>query len=159
MKFKLFSLTAIFMITIFSGSLLTGQPGNYLEKIESLRITFFTERLDLTSDEASRFWPVYKDFNNRREKINEDRRILFRYVMKNTDFLTDKEINESLEKYITLQKEEAELTEVFNRKFLEILPAKKVLAVYIAENQFKAYILNQLRESLPDERFQRRIRP
>lgn len=124
-----------------------GQVLNYVEKIESLRIGFFTERLALTPDESAKFWPVYNDFNHRREKINEDRRSLFRYLMRNSEYLSEKEINESLDKYINLQREETELVVSFNQRFLEILPPKKVLNIYVTENQFKAYILNQIKEN------------
>jgi hypothetical protein len=146
MKYKI---VLIGIFTQFLGSIVIAQPENYMEKIEAIRKDFFTDKLELTSDEAAKFWPIYKDFNNRREKINEDRRILFRYINRNSDFLTDKEIDESLEKYINFQKEETLLTEQFNKKFLEILPPKKVLRIYITENQFKAYILNQIRENRP----------
>jgi hypothetical protein len=135
-----------------------GQEGTYLEKIEAIRKDFFTERLELTPDEASKFWPVYSDFNNRREKINEDRRILFRYVTRNSEFLTEKEINDSLEKYLSLEKEETVLAEQFNQKFLSILPPKKVLKIYVTENQFKAYILNQIRNNRQSDRMPGRVR-
>jgi hypothetical protein len=69
--------------------------------------------------------------------------------MRNGDYLTEKEVTESLEKYLSLQKQETELTVVFNQKFLEIIPPKKVLKVYLTENLFKAYILNQIKDNRP----------
>ncbi len=156
MKYKIIYVVIVISLIIFlPRSLSYGQPENYMDKIESIRIAFFTERLDLTTEEAQKFWPVYKDFSNRREKINEDRRLLFRYIMKNGDFLSDKEINESLDKYLNLSKEETSLNEVFNQKFLNILPPKKVIKIYITENQFKAYILNQIKERRPNNQGQR----
>jgi hypothetical protein len=132
---------------IFFNHIAYGQAEGPMQKLESMRIAFFTERLALTSSEAEKFWPVYRDYNNRKEKINEERRSLIRYISKNGDYLSEKEINESLGKYLTLQKDETNLSEIFNQKFLEILPAKKVLKIYITENQFKAYILNQIKEN------------
>ena len=32
------------------------------EKLESARIAYFTSRMDLTPDEAAKFWPVYKEY-------------------------------------------------------------------------------------------------
>ena len=134
---------------IFFRSPAFGQEEPYLEKIESMRIGFFTEKLALTPDEAEKFWPVFRDYTNRKEKINVERRSLFRYIMRNGDYLSEKEVSESLEKFLSLQKEESGLTEVFNQKFLDILPPKKVLKIYMAENQFKVYILNQIKENRP----------
>ena len=139
----------IFFSMGFFMSPVFGQAEPYMERIESMRIAFFTEKLSLTPQEAEKFWPVFRDYTNRKEKINVDNRNLFRYIMRNGDYLSEKEVNESLEKHLSLQKEETELSEVFNQKFLEILPAKKVLKIYLAENQFKAYILNQIKDNRP----------
>ena len=140
----------VFYALIFFTQFTFGQAERPLEKLESMRIAFFTERLALSPTEAEKFWPVYRDFNNRKEKINEEKRSLFRYVIKNMDYLTEKEINEALDKHLTLQKEETNLSENFNKKFLEILPPNKVLKIYITENQFKAYILTQIRDNRQD---------
>ena len=140
---RLIVFSALILFTQFAFS----QAERPLEKLESMRIAFFTERLALSQVEAEKFWPVYRDFNNRKEKINEERRSLFRYVIKNMDYLTENEINEALEKHLNLQKEESNLSENFNKKFLEILPPNKVLKIYITENQFKAYILTQIRDN------------
>ena len=136
-------------VMIFFKSQAFSQAEPYLERIESMRIAFFTEKLALTPAEAEKFWPVFNDYTNRKEKINIERRNLYRYIMRNDNFLTDKEISESLEKNLSLQKEETELIVVFNQKFLDILPPKKVLKIYLAENQFKAHILNQIKENRP----------
>jgi hypothetical protein len=141
----LFLITALFFFIFKS----FGQEEPNIERMESMRIAFFTEKLSLTKAEAEKFWPVFNDYANRKEKINADRRNLFRYIQRNGDYLSEKEVNESLEKYINLEKEDKELSELFNQKFLEILPAKKVLKIYLADHQFKVFILNQIRENRP----------
>lgn len=158
-NYKVFAGILLIAGLLFSGSVLPGQdrpgqdrPGQdmpNLERMEQMRIAFFTEKLDLTKSEAEKFWPIFNDYSSRREKINEDRRILFRYIQRNGDYLSEKEISESLDKYLNLEKEEKEVSVVFNQKFLEILPAKKVLKIYLADHQFKVFILNQIRENRP----------
>ena len=34
------------------------------EKIQSLKIAFITQKLQLTTDEAEKFWPVYNQYDN-----------------------------------------------------------------------------------------------
>jgi len=144
-------LTRLILIAafFFICSVSSGQDEPNIERMESMRIAFFTEKLALTKTEAEKFWPVFNDYTNRKEKINADRRNLFRYIQRNGDYLSDKEVSESLEKYINLDKEDKELSEVFNQKFLEILPARKVLKIYLADHQFKVFILNRIRENRP----------
>ena len=41
------------------------------ERIEATRIAFITERLNLSSKEATVFWPVYNEFSNQLKKIRQ----------------------------------------------------------------------------------------
>nr|MDQ6889459.1 hypothetical protein [Bacteroidota bacterium] len=58
----------IFILYIFFSSL----PGLYAqddndprgERVEALKIAFITQKLDLTADEAQKFWPVYNQYEN-----------------------------------------------------------------------------------------------
>ena len=34
-----------------------------MEQLESAKIGFFTTRMELTPEEASKFWPVYNEYN------------------------------------------------------------------------------------------------
>ena len=54
---------AFFAATNFLGA----QTG--MDKIKSLKIAFITERLNLSSDEAAVFWPVYNEHEDAIEKL------------------------------------------------------------------------------------------
>ena len=43
-----------------------------LEKMESMRVAFLTNKLDLTTDESTRFWPVYNEFARKRMELRKD---------------------------------------------------------------------------------------
>ena len=44
-------------------------PQRVQEKIESQRVAFLTQKLDLTPEESAAFWPIYNDFKKaQREK-------------------------------------------------------------------------------------------
>jgi hypothetical protein len=50
-----------------------------------------------------------------------------------------------IEKFIRLTKEESDLFLAYHEKFKEVLPIKKVMQIYIAEEQYKTFLLRQLR--------------
>lgn len=39
------------------------------EKLESARVAFFTNRLDLKSSQAEKFWPIYNQHNEKRTEL------------------------------------------------------------------------------------------
>lgn len=57
-----------------------------------MKIAFLTRRLNLTPDEAKKFWPVYNQFSDELKNIRESRNKAARDVKENLDNLSDKEI-------------------------------------------------------------------
>lgn len=136
-------------ILLISGLHLHGQS-RQVEKQDNLqqqKMNFFTENLQLTSGEAAKFWPVYNDYQNRRDKITKDRNTLLVYFESNKNNLTETEAGDLIAKYLTFQQEETRLLETYTKKFEEFLPARKVMQIYIAEMEFKKWLLQNLRQN------------
>ena len=62
MKHHIFLL--FIMLGCFSGIKAQNGDETRAEKIESLKIAFITQKLQLTTDEAQKFWPVYNQYEN-----------------------------------------------------------------------------------------------
>ena len=52
------------MLGCFSGIKAQDGDKTRAEKIEALKIAFITQKLQLTTDEAQKFWPVYNQYEN-----------------------------------------------------------------------------------------------
>lgn len=122
------------------------QDGPVRERIQTERIAFFTEKLDLSSGEAEKFWPVYNDYTNRKEQINREMQNQRMFVARNASNMSDAEMEEYLNNFLNYQNDEHALFQEYHAKFLDILPVRKVMMLYIAETQFKQYLLQKLRE-------------
>ncbi len=65
-----------YLITIVSfflaGATAVAQPEPTAEKIEALRIAYLTKQLDLSTEEAQRFWPVYNEYTTGAKALNEE---------------------------------------------------------------------------------------
>jgi hypothetical protein len=115
------------------------------KRIHEEKVAFFNKRLNLSKAEAQKFWPVYNDYQSRKNKISNEKRTLMRYYSENASNMTDVEISETLNKYISYEKLETDLLVTYNDRFRSILPDEKVLKIYVAEVQFKDYLLKKLR--------------
>jgi len=135
------------LLFIFTSVLFGQQSENKVEQINAQKIAFFTEKLSLTAKEAQQFWPVYNDYWLRKNKLIEDRKNLMNYCSDNISNLSEKEIEEIADKYTRFYTEEANLLVKYNDKFKSVLPVKKVMKLYIADNQFKVYLLQQIRNA------------
>jgi len=117
------------------------------ESIKAKKIAFFTEKLNLTPEEAQRFWPVYNDYWKKKNRIIEDRRSLMKECSEKMGRLSAKETERYADQYIKSHKLEAELLQEFNEKFKRVLPVDKVMKLYFADHEFKTYLLQQIRNA------------
>lgn len=116
------------------------------ERLDAYKIAFYTKRLNLTSQEAERFWPVYNEYQDKKNDIQQQRILLARNSNQNSVNMSDKELTDAGDKLISLHMEEANLALEFHKKFKEILSPEKVLRLYQAENQYRLTLLNELRD-------------
>ena len=121
------------------------------DKIKSLKVAFLTERLDLTSKEAQIFWPVYNEFEEKREAMREREHTEIREKMWNSESLSEKEASELINHYLRFEEEEEELDKNFIESIREVIPAKKTLMLLRSEYEFKRQLLKQYRNKKGDK--------
>jgi hypothetical protein len=117
--------------------------GRKLEKIQTLKVAFITDKIDLTSAQAERFWPVYHKYEN-------DVRDLRRSYLTQNETKTKGFSREEAQRYIddNLDYQEAviALKRRYKDEFLKIISAKQLSDLYAAEHEFKQMLIQKLRE-------------
>ena len=126
-----------------------------LEKLNNYKIGFFTKRLNLTSEEAEKFWPVYNEYQGKRNLIQLEKLKINRNFNQNGSTLSDNQLVEMGDKYVDCLVQESALAVAFHKKLREVLSPSKVIMYYQAENQYKAQLLNELQ----NVRQQQKVRP
>ncbi len=117
-----------------------------MERLESYKIAFFTKRLNLSPEEAEKFWPVYNDYQEQKNLIQKEKADIIRNFNQNETSLTDNELNKLGDKLIATITQESSLASDFHKKLKEVLPPAKVIRLYQAENQYRMQLLNELQE-------------
>jgi hypothetical protein len=144
----------LFIMSVYPVIRSSAQNPN-LEKLNNYKIGFFTKKLNLTSEEAEKFWPVYNDYQGQRNKIQLEKLKLNRNFNQNESSLSDNQLEEIGDKYVDCLVQESNLAVAFHKKIKEVLPPVKVILYYQAENQYKAQLLNELQ----NVRQQQKARP
>jgi hypothetical protein len=144
----------LLIILIYPVTKSVGQNTN-LEKLNNYKIGFFTKRLNLTSEEAEKFWPVYNKYQGQRNQIQLEKMKLNRTFNQNESTLSDKQLEEMGDKYVDCIVQESALAVTFHKKLKTVLSPAKVIMYYQAENQYKVQLLNELQ----NQRQQQKLRP
>lgn len=133
----------LILLVSFSGFAQRG--GEIQERIKAQKIAFITEKLELTSEEAQQFWPIYNEFEAKVEKIKSENLRPLKKEMRQ-DNVSDKRANEILEKLIKAETEmhNARLELVEDLK--TVISAKKIIMLKVAEDQFNQKLLDKLKD-------------
>ena len=147
MKRNLFIALTGFLLFIFSPAI--GQDQSHearWEKMKAEKVAFLTTQLALTSAEAEKFWPVYNEMEKQRWDAQKARRELENKVSEAEESLSENEIIKLTRDFAGSMAKEGALMSGYNEKLLKVIPAKKVLKLYKAENEFRMNMIRKYRD-------------
>jgi hypothetical protein len=137
---KLFTLLCFLLSAIISDA-----QDDKMDKIEAYKIAFITERLDLTSKEATVFWPVYNEYMDKLralKKQDRERTKAFNLISDPSEAESDKFLKE----FLAFKKQEKELTCSYVAEFRKVIPTAKVAKLVTLEQEFKMQLLQKYKE-------------
>lgn len=115
-------------------------------KMKSMKIAFITEHLELTPGEAEKFWPIYNEYEKKRDEATKG---IFEHFnpehgepLELSDEDADKTIRRRFEEEQTL----LDLKKEYYGKYKEVLPASRIFKLHQVENRFKRHLLERVRE-------------
>lgn len=97
--------------------------------IQALKVGFITERLQLSSEEAELFWPIYNEYNDKKYQLR-------------------KECNQKkgADDFMECEKKQVALKNDYHAKFKNVLHEEKLGKLYQAEKDFKRKLLEESRK-------------
>ena len=122
------------------------------EKIRAYKVSFLTEKLDLTPDEAEKFWPIYNKYDKNMMSLHREERVSIKKKIKENggiEKLSEKESKEILKNIQTINKQRYEIKAKFHKQVSKILPYKKILALEIAEHDFHRSLFKKYKRKKP----------
>ncbi len=155
---KLSILLILFCSLLFSGHIIAQQGGGRMgnrpakEKVEAMKIGFITDYLDLTSEEAKVFWPVYNKYQEEMEQLRKGRRQNFMNDRTDYETMSDAELEKIVDSEITFHQNELDIQKKYHPQFKKVLPMRKVAKLYRAEEEFKKKLLDMIRERKQERR-------
>lgn len=141
---KIFLFLCIFTFTAFSINAQLKKGSR--DKIKALKVAYLTEQLELTTSEAEKFWPIYNIYDKEQNKLrSKNRAEIKRAIKKNGDIesITEKEAERLIDLKLENDKKIYESKKVFIAKVKNILPAKKILKLQVAEIDFARKLMRK----------------
>lgn len=144
---------------LFATSLLA-QPGEpplreKKEKVDAMRAAYITNELDLSTEEAQTFWPVYNEMDKKIEKIRmasmEHRKQMKEDGIKPED-LSDDELSKMMEDQFKNESAILAIKQDYHKKFIKVLGTKKTFKLYMAEREFMRDLMRKGKKRPPQNK-------
>lgn len=107
------------------------------EQIEAIKVAFITSKLDLNTEEAQKFWPVYNNYQKElmelMKKRREDRQ------------KTNIDPNDKINADLAYESRMLDLKKKYKKLYLKAIPPEKILLLYQAEREFREHLIKQLK--------------
>jgi hypothetical protein len=140
-KHLLFLLLALVSLTI------NAQPHRKdYKKIESYKIQYLTDKLDLNPEKAQAFWPIYNEYQKQTREILKGKPELPPRDSDGPDFesMSDEELESKVLGHLKDQKKLAELKILYFDKFKACLGTRGAAMYYKAELDFHRRLMREL---------------
>lgn len=119
-----------------------GQDPGVRSKIQAARVAYITDQLALTPEEAEKFWPIYREYTNKRKAL---RKQLF-LEEPGTDPAKTREENDKalVQRRLQMKQQELDLEKDYSARLLTVISAQKLSALPDAERRFRQMVIEQI---------------
>jgi hypothetical protein len=146
------NLTIIALLFIFPFLAMAQRPDNKKrEEIESYKIAYLTQKLELSPEEAKIFWPIYNDYQKEQADLRKERgqKMISFKKMPEIDEMADSEVQALIVNDFDFKQRDLNLEKKYYAKLKSSLPIKVIGKYYRAQETFKRELLSRYRNNKP----------
>ncbi len=114
------------------------------ERIKNLRIAYISDKLGLTPEQAEKFWPVYREFSDKRKELHMEFAKSRREV--NAQNPNPQAQEELVKRGLELKQKELDLEKDYSGRLMKIISAQQILNLRQAEGDFQRIVLQQVQQ-------------
>jgi Spy/CpxP family protein refolding chaperone len=147
LKFKIpFSLFLLLLASFFSIGTVFAQRHSEeeMKRIQDAKVAIITNRLNLTPEQSTGFWPVYNEYSQKRRDIHRAQRKIIND--KKAEGKTDEQVLNNLREVQGLKQQELDLEKEYQNRFLKVITANQVIELYKAERTFNDMLIQRLKQ-------------
>lgn len=126
-------------------------PEDRIQEIKAQKSAFITQRLDLSPEEAQKFWPVYNQYDKELDANRKEMRSNHKTLKEDAE-LTEAEANAAIEKELATRQKELDIRKKYTGEFKKTIGSKKTLELGKAERDFHRELLKRVRGKMDQHR-------
>jgi Spy/CpxP family protein refolding chaperone len=116
-----------------------------MEEIKAQKSAYLTTKLELSAEEAQRFWPIYNEYDAQQETLRREMREMH-HSTRDMSAMTEAQASALIEKALANRQKELELERTYAEKFKKSIGAVKTVRLHKAERDFHREVLRRFKE-------------
>ncbi|HKX85412.1 MAG TPA: hypothetical protein VJL37_01985 [Flavobacterium sp.] len=146
--------TIFFLLTVLSG--FSQDREDRIERVKALRVAFISDKLQLTPDEAQKFWPIFNQFDDKQSDLQKEKRqLMIKLQSENATTLSEKESAKLMDEDERLENEIQNNRRKLVKDLQGVIPNQKILMLRQIEVEFKQKLLKQIQKRREGGRFRK----
>jgi hypothetical protein len=133
---KLYLILAFMSAAFFANAQREAPAEKKQQDIEALKVAFISRELELTPEEAQRFWPIYNEYSKEINGVVKD----------------DQDVLETDNKVLSIKNK-------YKDQFTKVLGPNKTNKMFNAENRFRKVLIKTMRNQRPMQQQQQHNNP
>jgi Spy/CpxP family protein refolding chaperone len=139
-----FALLLLFIAVVSTTAQAQRRSEEEIKKIQDAKVAIITNRLNLTPEQSTGFWPMYNEYSQRRREIHRAQRKIIND--KKAEGQNDEAVLNNLKEVQELRQKELDLEKEYQNKFLKVITASQVIELYKAERTFNDMLIQRLKQ-------------
>ena len=132
-----------------AGAAAEADLGVLLDAIRANRKALVAVNLNLSDEEAAKFWPVYDRYAKELFATGDRLAAVIQKYTENYEKLSDAEAMKLMEEYLAVEADRLEIRREYLDDFAAVLPGRTVARLYQIENKIDALIRYDLAREIP----------
>ncbi|MEQ8583032.1 MAG: hypothetical protein RIC30_11155 [Marinoscillum sp.] len=134
-------ITLVFILTSIG---LWAQSPSTMERVEAAKIALITERLELTPEQAEKFWPIYREFSEQQRTLRKEFNDL--RTNHNPQTASEEENKKMLEMGMQIKERQLGLERTYSERMQQVITTRQLMSLRKAEDDFKEMLMKRIRE-------------
>ena len=142
MNLRLQTSLILTLLLLMTGTISYSQPARG-ERVRALRTAYITDRINLSSSQAERFWPIYNAYE---AELRTTRQSFLKQYRGQNRHRSEAEARRFVDDNLDYQEALVALKRKYQDDYLKVISANQLADLYAAEREFRQILIQKLRE-------------
>ena len=134
-----FFIVILFCVFGLASTSIQAQDRN--ENVEAAKVAYITDKIELTADQAQKFWPIYNEYEAKRRELMRNYRSGYR---RNIEEMSEQEAKARIDEMFDTKERELALEKEYATRYQRVISTKQLIRLYRAERDFTKLLLKKL---------------